>query len=581
MNNYMTYKLNRLAQLLLVLSTIAVFNMASAQCTHDMDLNDWTIAGPLGNGQWTVTDDGTAVSQDVNGLPTFFVSPKDMMNVRVTGKLRVDSLAEDNDYIGFVFGVQSPTTYGNNLTTFDCWMIDWKSDIQTSADEGFSLIDMNYTFDFDNPNSFMPFFWTHNTIAGFQITNTHYDEGSGWEVDQEYDIEFLFTPTRMIFKVNNEVILDKLDCFEPGRFGFYNFSQAGTNYSDFQYEVLPDFNLPTEVCLNEAVHLQMLDANCSSASDLSNSVISNWSWDFGDSETSFELNPTHEYSSAGQFSITLTLTDEFGCENQNSHLIQVENGPTASFEVSTACTGEELEFTNLSNSNGTTIISIQWDVDSDGITDYVSPEISHTYEVNGTYQASLIVTSQSCADTVTHMVSLYPAPTTNFIMEQVGQSRTFEFTNLTAQAASYLWNFGDPNTGLDTSTEENPTYSYVENGEYDVTLTAFSAGGCENIYELKALVNVDDDTFIPSAFSPNGDGKNDMFRLLGYDFETMNMLIFNQWGELIFIGKDIAQGWDGTTKGSVGEIGNYTYIIDATTVDGLQLFYKGVVALIR
>lgn len=577
----MTYKLNRLAQLSLLLSTIAIFNMASAQCTHDMDLNDWTIAGPLGNGQWTVTDDGTAVSQDVNGLPTFFVSPKDMMNVRVTGKLRVDSLAEDNDYIGFVFGVQSPTTYGNNLTTFDCWMIDWKSDVQTSADEGFSLIDINYTFDFDNPNSFMPFFWTHNTITGFQITNTHYDQGSGWEVDQEYDIEFLFTPTRMIFKVNNEVILDKLDCFEPGRFGFYNFSQAGTNYSDFKYEVLPDFNLPTEVCLNESVHLQMLDANCSSASDLSNSVISNWSWDFGDSGTSFELNPTHEYTEAGQFPITLTLTDEFGCESQNSHLIQVENGPTADFEVSTGCTGEELAFSNLSNSNGTTIISTQWDIDSDGVTDYVSPEISHTYEVNGTYQASLIVTSQSCADTVSHMVSLYPAPTTNFIMEQVGHSRTFEFTNLTAQAASYLWNFGDPNTGLDTSTEENPTYSYVENGEYDVTLTAFSAGGCENVYALKALVNVDDDTFIPSAFSPNGDGKNDLFRLVGYDFESMNMLIFNQWGELVFAGKDIAQGWDGTTKGTVGEIGNYTYIIDATTVDGLQLSYKGVVALIR
>ncbi|MFT6728034.1 MAG: gliding motility-associated-like protein [Litorivivens sp.] len=581
MNNYMTYILNRLSLLLLSMSLLTLATAVKAQCTHNMDLNDWTIAGPLGNGQWTISDDGTQVSQDVNGLPTFFVSPKDMMNVRVTGKLRVDSLADDNDYIGFVFGVQSPTTYGNNLTTFDCWMVDWKSDFQTSADEGFSLIDIDYTFDFDNPNSFMPFFWTHNTINGFQITNTFYEEGSGWEVNQEYDIEFLFTPTRVIFKVNNVVILDRVDCFEPGRFGFYNFSQSGSIYSDFEYEILPDFALPTEVCLNESVNLQMLDANCSTESDLSNSIISSWSWDFGDSQTSFELNPTHEYATAGQFPITLTLIDEFGCESQNSHLIQVENGPTASFEVSTGCTGEELDFVNLSNSNGTTILSTQWDIDSDGVTDYVSPEISHTYTTNGDYEASLIVTSQSCADTISEIISLSPAPTTSFLMEQIGSSRTFDFTNLTAEASSYLWDFGDPNTGLDTSTETNPSYSYTKNGEYDVVLTAYNSGGCEAVYELKALVNVEDETFIPSAFSPNGDGQNDFFRVLGYDFSSMYVLIFNQWGELIFTGSDITQGWDGTAKGAAAEMGNYTYIIDAETVDGLQFSYKGIVALIR
>ncbi|MCB0761968.1 MAG: PKD domain-containing protein [Flavobacteriales bacterium] len=572
--------MKRLAAIL-SLASLAISIQLVGQCTHDMDLNSFSIAGPLGNGQWSVSPDGSEVSQDVNGLPTFFVSPFDMMNVTIRGKVRVDSLSEDNDYIGFVFGVQSPTNYTNNTTAFDCWLIDWKSDAQTSADEGFSLINMNYTFDFDNPNSFMPFFWTHNTISGFQITNTFYEEGSGWEMDTEYEVEFQISPTRMIFKVDDQIIFNKQDCFEPGRFGLYNFSQAGTVFSDFYYEVVPDFSIPGDACMNEEIGFQLLDANCSTASDLSNSVINAWEWDFGDGTTSYQVNPVHEFASAGNFVVTLTLTDEFGCESQSSESIEIQNGPTAAFEVSSGCTGEELYFTNLSSSNGTTILSTQWDIDSDGIVDYVAPEVSHTYEQNGSYQATLIVTSQTCADTTMQLINLFPSPTTSFLVEQVGNSRTFEFTNLSVDAASYLWDFGDPGTSMDVSTQENPSYTYANNGEYDVVLTAFSAGGCSREFTLKAFVEVDDDTFVPTAFSPNSDGKNDYFRILGYDFSSINYHIYNQWGELIFLGNNLSQGWDGTAKGAPAEIGNYTYLITATTIDGLQYSYQGVVALIR
>lgn len=565
----------------LALLYAAVAPTTHAQCPHAIDLTQWEIAGPLGNGEWEFEPDGSQVTQNVNGQPTFVVSPKDMTNVRVSGKLRVDSVAEDNDYIGFVFGVQSPITYTNNITTFDCWMIDWKSDTQTSAEEGFSLIDLDYTFDFDNPDSFMPFFWTHNTISGFEITNTFFDEEIGWEEGIEYDIEFTLSPTRMTFRVDDVLIFDKLDCFEPGRFGFYNFSQAGTVFYDFEYEVIPQFTSPLDACLNESVNFQLLDNTCNPGGTLQNNVISQWEWDFGDDEISYEINPTHEFTEPGQYAATLTLTDEFGCESEVSHLITIDNGPTAAFSANSGCTGDDIEFTNETNDNGTTILSTQWDIDSDGTIDYVSPEITHAYDINGTYDATLIVTSQTCSDTVSQEISLFHAPTSSFLANQVGSSKTYEFTNLSADASSYLWNFGDPNTELDFSTEENPDYTYAENGEYDVVLTCYSSGGCENTYTLKTFVDVNDDTFIPTGFSPNGDGNNDVFRVLGYDFDAMTMHIFNQWGELVFTGTDYAYGWDGTANGSPAESGNYTYMIAATTVDGESQLYKGVVSLIR
>jgi gliding motility-associated-like protein len=87
--------------------------------------------------------------------------------------------------------------------------------------------------------------------------------------------------------------------------------------------------------------------------------------------------------------------------------------------------------------------------------------------------------------------------------------------------------------------------------------------------------------FIPNAFSPNGDGHNDVFLVYGTNIASVEMRIYTQWGHLLFESKDRSRGWDGTYSGVIQPIGVYVYVIKATLQDGTVIDRKGSVNLIR
>jgi len=87
--------------------------------------------------------------------------------------------------------------------------------------------------------------------------------------------------------------------------------------------------------------------------------------------------------------------------------------------------------------------------------------------------------------------------------------------------------------------------------------------------------------YIPSGFTPNGDGKNDVFKIYSNLVSTMDMKIFSQWGELVFSGSNPGDGWDGTYKGRMQPSGVYIYAIRVQLVDGTNLLRKGSITLIH
>ncbi|MBU0764563.1 MAG: gliding motility-associated C-terminal domain-containing protein, partial [Bacteroidetes bacterium] len=86
---------------------------------------------------------------------------------------------------------------------------------------------------------------------------------------------------------------------------------------------------------------------------------------------------------------------------------------------------------------------------------------------------------------------------------------------------------------------------------------------------------------VPTGFSPNGDGENDVFLVRGGPFEYLEMFIYNKWGERIFHSQVQEEGWDGTKKGIIQPVGVYVYIIEAKTIDGVEYTKTGDVSLIR
>lgn len=87
--------------------------------------------------------------------------------------------------------------------------------------------------------------------------------------------------------------------------------------------------------------------------------------------------------------------------------------------------------------------------------------------------------------------------------------------------------------------------------------------------------------YLPNAFSPNGDGNNDYYQVLGNNIKTMTLWIYNQWGEVLFRGINQNSTWDGTAHGKSQPVGVYVYVLDATMNDGQKVMKKGTINLLR
>ncbi|MEM9754094.1 MAG: hypothetical protein AAF916_12015, partial [Planctomycetota bacterium] len=222
----------------------------------NVDLNAWTEITTDSNGFWDVDNNGqegsgpngTFVRQEVNGAPTIFLSPDNFINTQINGSFSVDPTS-DNDFIGFVFGVQNPSS-----STLDALLFDWKQGNQSGATEGFRLSyvtgDINNSVSTSNP------FWTHTTNANttFQPLGTNFNSEFGW-VDggpTVYDFALDYSQTNITITIAGgqfglaglevfNVDVDDTDvsaifpdgAFPDGQFGFYNFSQTGVIYESF------------------------------------------------------------------------------------------------------------------------------------------------------------------------------------------------------------------------------------------------------------------------------------------------------------------------------------------------------------
>ena len=117
-----------------------------------------------------------------------------------------------------------------------------------------------------------------------------------------------------------------------------------------------------------------------------------------------------------------------------------------------------------------------------------------------------------------------------------------------------------------------------------VLVKATGANACEtslNAGPVSGTTLSTREIFVPNAFTPNGDGKNDVVKVFGNYIATIDFRIFNQWGQLIFQSTDLAIGWDGKHKGVLQPVGVYAYTLKVTRQDGTEVTKKGAINLIH
>jgi gliding motility-associated-like protein len=199
--------------------------------------------------------------------------------------------------------------------------------------------------------------------------------------------------------------------------------------------------------------------------------ITGWEWDFGDGGLSTAQNPSHNYTAAGNYTVTLKVTNSGGCSKVVSrpNYIQVSPGVTVNFSntLPLLCKPPEtINFTDLSTGPG--VLSYEW-LFGDGGNNFTQNP-SHTYLTGGSFNVSLIVQSSSgCVDTlVKPAIFTIKNVASNFISPATickGVTASFTNTSLPASVSS-LWDFGDATS----STVTNPAKAYITPGTYTIKL---------------------------------------------------------------------------------------------------------------
>lgn len=298
-------------------------------------------------------------------------------------------------------------------------------------------------------------------------------------------------------------------------------------------------------------------------------------------------NPIQANASAtnlGAGNYTCVLTDGNGCKSVATVTIP-ENKANNDFTFTPACLHSAVTLTAVTDYNQQ--VNWHWHFGDDSevqSTSAYTNEIPHIFPSTEYYYVILVINGGCASDTITKLVKGAYKPDASFTTRQnhfyVGAAIEFIYTG--SDVSLYEWQF-------DTSfISYNETASYAYKSVTDnapVSLYVTDQYGCRDTAE--AILNIDyaPAVFLPSGFTPNGDGLNDAFTIPSHGLKSCKMQVVNRWGQTVFVSDNpsqlINEGWNGTLQGQPAPNGTYTYLLSGSLESGKPETYTGTITLLR
>ncbi len=313
-------------------------------------------------------------------------------------------------------------------------------------------------------------------------------------------------------------------------------------------------------------------------------------WTFGDgSPMDGSVTPAdHPYPVADSYLVTLIVTDTIGCKDTAVRKVISQEVTIHSFTDSTLCLRQPMYIDNYVTSFPLAApesdYTYHWTELSDGSGPVLSDvEVQHPYLTGfGTYVGELEVThvggGWACKDQ--HTITVHSVEGAR--LQNVTLTTTIMYGNtIQLNAENEMYYHWVPEDGsVSNPNISNPIAAPQQSTTY--TVYGMDKYGCVDSSTFTIIVDSSLNEGIPTAFTPNGDGLNDVFRPVGINYQRLvEFRVYNRLGQEVFYTREAGKGWDGTFQGQPQDLGVYHYQVIVNHPDGTSRKYKGDVTLIR
>ncbi|MEI6264822.1 MAG: T9SS type B sorting domain-containing protein [Sphingobacteriia bacterium] len=300
-------------------------------------------------------------------------------------------------------------------------------------------------------------------------------------------------------------------------------------------------------------------------------------WNWGDGRIDTDSVRSYSYPQVGVYRLTLKFTSVDNCIDSVSKTINVYAPPKPNFDVENACENTNTKFTNTTPAIPGSVIDFTWNF-GNATPSFNAINAVNSFNKSGPYFISLKAVTAECPvpieiqKRITILAS--PPGRRKIINTALEVPTTLETIN---KGTSYKW---FPTNNLDDALISNPLFSGPASAKYLVEI--INQTGCIIVDTVEVKLFDKISILLPTAFTPNGDGKNDRLSpiLIGID-KLEYFRIWNRWGVLIFETKTPKPGWDGTFNGVNQETGSYVWEAAGLGIGGALVKKQGLFTLLR
>jgi gliding motility-associated-like protein len=328
---------------------------------------------------------------------------------------------------------------------------------------------------------------------------------------------------------------------------------------------------PTPVCEGDVAVFK-------DASTVEYGSITNWEWNV-DNGQYVASNATNAFQRAfplGPHTVALQVKTKEGCVSDPvSHPVPVSTPPSVALTVSDACFKEPVPFTGSSLNAGVNIRQWYW-LPGDGTKDS-TVSIDHIFNKGGDFTVRLYAQADNgcMSDTVQKTIHIYE--THAFAGNDTVVADNYPFPMNGSGGPLYEWS---PPDGLSNAHIANPVATIPKGISY--VLTAYTPIGCATKDTINIKVFKGPAIYVPNSFSPNGDNRNDRFRVTAVGITEFSFLrIYNRYGQLVYNSSNPKEGWDGTINGKPQPSGVYVWMTRGKDFLGQLHEHKGAFTLVR